>query len=117
MDAAARYPRIARKSEPAFLTFTIFISLLLFALIPAWHPLLVIAARLVLVLCVAAILNEPHTVLENAEITPVISLLRGPMDLVELAATKKPDAKALEAAVCAFQAALGEIEEIPEESE
>ena len=56
-------------------------------------------------------------ILESAEITPVISVLRGPMDLVELAATKKPDAKALEVAVCAFQAAMGEIEEIPEESE
>lgn len=112
--AAARYPRCARRSEPAFMIGVMAISVVFFTLIPARNPLIYLPVRIGIVLIVAALLNEPVAALENADLTGVVPILRGPMDCIEQILTLRPDAEVLEVAVCAFQAALGDIEEAPD---
>ena len=115
VDAAAEYPRYARRSEPAFMIGVTVISIILFTLVPARNLWIYLPTRVGILLGVAALLGEPMRALENAELTTAVSVLRGPMDCIEALMTLPPDAEALEAAVCAFQAVTGDIEEIPDE--
>lgn len=115
VDDAAEYPRFARRSEPAFMIGVTVISMILFTLVPARSLWIYLPARIGILLGVAALLGEPVRALENAEMTTAVSVLRGPMDCIEALMTLPPDAEALEAAVCAFQAVTGDIEEIPDE--
>lgn len=115
LDAAAEYPRLARRSEPAFIIFVTAVSIILFTLIPSNRLWVYLPARIGILLGVAAVLNEPILALENAAMSPAVRVLRAPMDLIEHIMTRRPGQEPLEVAVCAFQAALGDLEEAPDE--
>ena len=64
--------------------------------------------RILIVLAVAAVFNEPYSALESSEITLPVRIVRAPMDLFQYLTVLEPDARMLEVVVCAFNAALGE---------
>lgn len=108
MENAARYPIITRRSEPVFLMGVLIISLILFTFIRTEGVLLTALVRILIVLAVAAIFNEPYSALESADMTLPVRITRAPMDLMQHITVLEPTAQMLEVAVCAFQAALGE---------
>ncbi len=111
LENAMQYPRYARRSEPAFLVGVLVVSIALFACIRTKGILLTAAVRLAVVLGVAAVLNEPFSALEDAELNWATRILRAPIDLIQHMTTLEPHPQIMEVALCAFRAALGEIDE------
>lgn len=111
LENAMEYPRYARRSEPAFLTAVMVMSMVLFSLIRTDGILLTLAVRLAILLGVAAVLNEPFSALETAELNWATRILRAPIDLIQHMTTLEPHPQVMEVALCAFRAALGEIDE------
>ena len=108
IENAAAYPIITRRSEPVFLMGVLILSLIGFTFIRADGILLTAVARVLIVLSVAAIFNEPYSALESADMTLPVCITRAPMDLMQHITVLDPTEQMLEVAVCAFQAALGE---------
>ena len=69
------------------------------------------AWKLAILLGVAAVLNEPFSALEAAELNWATRILRAPIDLIQHMTTLEPHPQVMEVALCAFRAALGEIDE------
>lgn len=109
-----RYPRYARRSEPAFLLSVFTVSLFIFPFIRSSNIAVYAVTRLLIIPVVAAIINEPISALENARLTKVVQILRAPLDAFQRMTTIEPDSRVIEVVVCAFQTALGEIEEVKE---
>lgn len=112
-ENAARCSRYARRSEPAFIVCVTVISMALFSLIHTDALWVSVLVRLLILLGVAAVLNEPFSSLETAERSWFNRVLRAPIDLIQHMTTLEPHPQMLEVAVCAFQAALGELEQLP----
>ena len=112
-ENAARYSCYARRSEPAFVICVTAISMVLFSLVRTEALWVAVLVRLLILLGVAAIINEPFSALEEAEPGWVTRILRTPIDLIQHMTTLEPHPQMLEVAVCAFQAALGELEQLP----
>ena len=108
IENAAAYPTITRRSEPVFLMGVLIFSLIGFTFIRTEGILLTAIARILIVLAVAAIFNEPYAALESADMTLAVRITRAPMDLMQHITVLDPTEQMLEVAVCAFQAALGE---------
>ena len=87
------------------------VSMILFSWIRTDGVLLTLAARLAILLGVAAVLNEPFSALEAAELNWATRILRAPIDLIQHMTTLEPHPQVMEVALCAFRAALGEIDE------
>ena len=111
LENAMQYPGCARRSEPAFLICVMIVSMILFACIRTEGVLLTLAVRLGILLGVAAVLNEPFSALEAAELNWATRILRAPIDLIQHMTTLEPHPQVMEVALCAFRAALGEIDE------
>lgn len=109
MEAAEDYPIHTRRSEPAFLLTVMIFSMIIFSWIRLDNILLTLLARIVAVILVAAVINEPFASLEGSEMTLPVRIVRAPMDLLQHITTLEPHPQMLEVAVCAFQAALGEL--------
>ena len=103
---AAQYPIITRRSEPAFLISVMILSMIFFCWIPAQNILLTLILRILIVLAVAAVLNEPFSALEGADMTLPVRITRALIDWMQHITTLEPDANMLEVAVCAFEAVL-----------
>ena len=116
-EAAAQYPIITRRSESAFLLSVAIISMIFFALVHVDGLLLNLAIRIGIVLGVAALLNEPFSALEGADMTLPVRIARTPLDLLQYLTTLEPHPQMTEVALCAFHAALGEAEENDEARE
>ncbi len=115
-ENAERCSRYARRSEPAFVICVTVISMALFSLVQTDALWVSVLARLLILLGVAAVLNEPFSALEAAERNWATRILRAPIDLIQHMTTLEPHPQMLEVAVCAFQAALGELEQLPPKS-
>ena len=111
LENAMEYPDCTRRSEPAFLICVMIISMILFSWIRTDGVLLTLAVRLAILLGVAAMLNEPFSALEAAELNWATRILRAPIDLIQHMTTLEPHPQVMEVALCAFRAALGEIDE------
>ena len=111
LENAMEYPRYARRSEPAFLICVMIVSMILFSCIRTDGIWIALGARLAILLGVAAILNEPFSALETAELNWATRILRAPIDLIQHMTTLEPHPQVMEVALCAFRAALGEIDE------
>ena len=109
VKTAVNYPILTRRSEPAFLICALCISLLLFPLIRPFHWAITAALRVLVLLGVAALLNEPFSALEDARPTLPVRIARAPIDLFQHMTTLEPHPQMLEVAVCAFDAAMGKI--------
>ena len=105
------YPNCTRRSEAAFLICVMIVSMILFSWIRTDGVLLTLATRLAILLGVAAVLNEPFSALEAAELNWATRILRAPIDLIQHMTTLEPHPQVMEVALCAFRAALGEIDE------
>lgn len=116
-ENAKQYPRCARRSEAAFLISVLIISLFAFPFIKSGGIAVYAITRLAIIFVVAAIWNEPYSALEAAELTGIVRVMRAPFDALQMMTTIEPDRRVLEVAVCAFQAALGEIEEVKEDDD
>ncbi len=112
-EAAAQYPIITRRSESAFLLSVTIISIILFSMIRADGLLLNAAIRIGIVLGVAALLNEPFSALESADMTLPVRIARAPLDFLQYLTTLEPHPQMMEVAMCAFHAALGEEDDAP----
>ena len=112
-ENAARYSRYARRSEAAFMIYVMVISMVLFSLIRTEVIWVTVLVRLLILLGVAAIVNEPFSSLETADRSIITRILRAPIELIQHMTTLEPHPQMLEVAVCAFQAALGELEQLP----
>ena len=106
-ESAAEHSLLARRSETAFLVWTLSVSLLLFPLIKPQNFALTAAARVGVLLGVAALINEPFLALEEARLTLPVRILRAPVDFIQHMTTLEPHPQMLEVAVCAFDAAMG----------
>jgi len=111
MENIARYPIHARRSESAFVVSVLAVSMVLFAFVPVMNPFITIGLRMLILLAVAALLNEPYSALESADLTLPVRITRAPMDLMQHITVLEPTEQMLEVAVCAFRAALGENDE------
>ncbi len=109
LENVSRHSHCTRRSEPAFLISVCLISLVLFSLVRVDGLLIAIALRLLIILGVAALLNEPFSALEVAERSWATRILRAPIDLFQHMTALEPHPQMLEVAVCAFKAALGEL--------
>lgn len=111
VDNIAQYPIIGRRSECAYLTIILVLSMALFPLLhPAglWMGAL---QRIGIILGVAAIANEPIHAMECAEMTLPVRILRAPYNLLQYMTCAKAHPQMLEVVVCAFNAILGKITE------
>lgn len=111
LENAMEYPRCTRRSEAAFLICVMIVSMILFSWIRTDGVWLTLAVRLAILLGVAAVLNEPFSALEAAELNWATRMLRAPIDLIQHMTTLEPHPQVMEVALCAFRAALGEIDE------
>ena len=107
VHTAARYPVHTRRTEPVFLLFVMGISFMLFPLILPYGLALTALCRLLVILAVAAVFNEPFRLLENAKRSLPVRILRAPIDLLQHMTATEPHPQMLEVAVCAFDAAMG----------
>ena len=89
-ETAAQYPIITRRSESAFLLSVAIISMIFFALVHVDGLLLNLAIRIGIVLGVAALLNEPFSALEGADMTLPVRIARTPLDLLQYLTTLEP---------------------------
>jgi len=108
VKTASDYPIITRRSEPVFLMGVLIFSLIGFTFIRTEGVLVTAIARILIVLAVAAVFNEPYSALENADLTLPVRIIRTPMDLMQHITVLEPTESMLEVAVCAFRAILSE---------
>ena len=104
---AVDFPICTRRSESAFLLVVLGVSLMLFPLIPHYGIAITALARILVILAVAAAINEPFAALENAKRSSIVRILRAPIDLLQHMTALEPHPQMLEVAVCAFDAAMG----------
>lgn len=107
-ENAARYPIHTRRSEAAFLICVMILSMIFFSWVHTSSVLLTLAIRVVILLSVAAVFNEPFSALEAADMTLPVRIARTPIDLLQHILTLEPHSQMLEVAVCAFEAVLAE---------
>lgn len=108
VENATAYPIVTRRSEPVFLMGVLILSLIAFAFIRIDDILLTVIVRLLSILAIAAIFNEPYAALESADLTLPVRIARAPIDWMQFITSQEPTTQMLEVAVCAFQSALGE---------
>lgn len=108
LENAQQYPRYARRSEPAYLISVMIVSMILFACLQPANILLTAVERIGIFIGISAFLNEFIHALENARMSPVIEIVRAPLDFFQLMTTVEPALPILEVAVCAVQTALGQ---------
>ena len=107
-ENAAAYPIVARRSESAFVVGVLFLALIAFPWLPHQAFGLAVLTRAFLLLLIAALFNEPYSALERAKLTPLVRVLRAPMDFLQHMTALEPHPQMLEVAICALEAALGE---------
>ena len=109
IKSASHFPIQTRRSEPIFLICVLSISFLLFPLIRPCNIFLTALLRVLILLAVAAVFNEPFVALEEARPTLPVRIVRAPLDLLQHMTTLEPHPQMLEVAVCAFDAAMGKV--------
>ena len=108
LDAAhiEPYPTAHPRCGTAFLLFVVVIAIVLFAFIPRVNLLADLAARLLLVIPVAAIAYEVLKLGARHERNPFMRLAVAPGLLLQAITTRRPDAGMIEVAVASLEEAL-----------
>ena len=104
-QAAEKASFLSRRSNAAFILTVLILSVIAFALIRTFTLPVQLLVRVLTVLAIAAVLNEPIRALERAKATPLVNALLGPQLLLERCLTRRPHAQMVEVAVYAFNAA------------
>ena len=100
------YPTAHPRCGTAFLLFVVFVSIVLFALLPRVNPIVDIAVRLLLVVPVASISYEILRFGAAHEHAPFMRLVVAPGLLLQRVTTRRPDARMIEVAVASLEEAL-----------
>ena len=112
-ESAAAYPIIARRSDSAFVLGVLFLALVAFPWLPLQSLALAALTRIFVLLLIATLLGEINFALERAKLTPLVRVLRAPMDFLQHLTALEPHPQMLEVALCAIEAVLGEhVEEV-----
>ncbi|MBQ6373085.1 MAG: DUF1385 domain-containing protein [Clostridia bacterium] len=104
-DTAAKASRVYRKSDAAFLTVVLLVSIVAFALIRTFTLPVQILVRVLVVFVVAAVVNEPIRALENTRARNPLRVLLIPYLWLERMFVIEPHSQMIEVAVYAFNAA------------
>lgn len=104
-QSAERAHFLSRRSDAAFILAVLMLSVIAFALIRTFTLPVQLLVRTLTVLAIAAVLNEPLRLLENARPTPLTNALLAPHLLLERCLTRRPHAQMVEVALYAFNAA------------
>ena len=104
-QAAEKASFLSRRSNAAFILTVLILSVIAFALIRTFTLPVQLLVRVLTVLAIAAVLNEPIRALERAKATPLVNALLGPQLLLERCLTRRPHAQMVEVAVYAYNAA------------
>ena len=104
-ESAVLSSRIARKSDAAFITLVVLISIVAFACVRTYTLHIQVLVRILLVLAIAAIINEPLRLLENVSPRSPYAPLLAPVMWLEHLFVIEPHNQMVEVALCAFNAA------------
>ena len=104
-QAAEKASFLSRRSNAAFILTVLILSVIAFALIRTFTLPIQLLVRVLTLLAIAAVLNEPIRALERAKATPFVNALLGPQLLLERCLTRRPHAQMVEVAVYAYNAA------------
>lgn len=104
-DAAARASRIYHRSDTAFLTVVMLVSIVAFALVRTFTLPVQVLVRVLIVFVVAAVVNEPIRALENLRPGHPLGTLLTPYLWIERMFVIEPHRQMIEVAVYAFNAA------------
>ena len=96
---------VYRQSDAAFLTVVLAVSFIAFALIRTFTLPVQLLVRVLTVLAVAAVVNEPIRALENLKNRHPLAALRAPYLWIERLFVREPHRQMVEVALCAFNAA------------
>ena len=102
---AERASHLSRRSDAAFTLAVLMLSVIAFALIRTFTLPVQVLVRALIVLAIAAVLNEPLRLLEAARPSPVINVLLAPQLLLERCLVRRAHPQMVEVAVYAFNAA------------
>ena len=105
LEDAMAAPRLYRKSDTAFLTVVMVVSVVAFALIRTYTLPIQLLVRVLVLFAVAAVVNEPIQALERLKASNPISRLRAPLEWLQRLYVAEPHAQMVEVALCAFNAA------------
>ena len=104
-ESAERASHLSRRSDAAFIVTVLLLSVIAFALIRTFTLPVQVLVRVLTVLAIAAVLNEPLRLLERARPTPVVNFLLGPQLLLERLLTRRAHPQMVEVALYAWNAA------------
>ena len=104
-QSAEKASFLSRRSDAAFILTVLILSVIAFALIRTFTLPVQLLVRVLTVLAIAAVLNEPIRALERAKATPLVNALLGPQLLLERCLTRRPHPQMVEVAVYAWNAA------------
>ena len=109
-EAAERASHLSRRSDAAFILVVLMLSVIAFALIRTFTLPVQVLVRILTVLAIAAVLNEPLRALENARRSRLTDALLAVQTGLERLMTRRPHAQMVEAAVYAWNAARENVE-------
>ncbi len=104
-ETAMRSSHISRKCDMAFFMLVVVLSIIAFSLVRIYTLPVQIIGRLLIVLVIAAIVNEPFHVLEDASEESAFAALLTPAMAFEQLFVREPHSQMVEVALCAFKAA------------
>ena len=104
-ESAEKGSRLSCRSDAAFTVTVLLLSIVAFALVRTFTLPVQLLVRVLIVLIIAAVANEPIRLLENACPKPVAAALLAPQRLLERLMVREPHVQMLEVAVCAYRAA------------
>lgn len=93
------------RSDAAFVVTVLLLSVIAFALVRTFTLPIQLLVRVLIVFIIAAVINEPIRLLENAQSNPVCAALHAPLRGLERLLVREPHPQMVEVAVCAFNAA------------
>ena len=104
-DSAARAPLLLRRSDAAFTALTVLISIIVYALVRTYTLPVQLLVRLLILLAVAGIINEPLRWLEHLPKDRPAAKLLAPMLWLQRLFVARPHSQMIEVALFAFNAA------------
>ena len=105
-EKAEKASHLSRHSDAAFAVTVLLLSVIAFALVRTFTLPVQLLVRALIVLCVAAVVNEPLRLLENAKPGGFVNFLLAFHLWLERQLTRAPHAQMVEVAVYAYNAAL-----------
>ena len=109
-ETAERASHLSRRSDAAFILVVLMLSVIAFALIRTFTLPVQVLVRILTMLAIAAVLNEPLRALENARPSPLTDALLAVQIGLERLMTRRPHPQMVEVALYAWNAARENVE-------